>query len=281
MAYRFQKNEAISHAVQRVFAEEIAWAVGQLVRSKKRTEAVHEARKSVKKIRALLKLLGPGHKVQDRYFRDIGRLLSDSRDNTVVLQVFDELAAKQPVVSEIRDNLRRSFRQGPTEKNLGSDVAQLLRHAPPLVAENLQFESVLSAMDDTCRKGWKAWKRAQKDHSAEALHDFRKKVKQHWYHLRLVEDEAVAKRIEGLHELETWLGDHHNLTVLRERLKAEVETSHDRKKIRPLIALIDDESQALRKRALDAGERLYGEKAMSIRKPSVSAVPLRSRAAVA
>jgi CHAD domain-containing protein len=281
MAYRFRQNEAIPHAVQRVFAEETAWAVGQLVRSKKRTEAVHEARKSVKKIRALFNLLGPGHKVQDRYFRDIGRLLSDSRDNTVVLQVFDELTARQPVVSEIRDNLRRSFRQGPTEKNLSADVAQLLRHAPPLVAENLQFESLLPAMDETYRQGRKAWKRAHREHSAEALHNFRKQVKQHLYHLRLMENDAVAKRIDDLHALETWLGDHHNLTVLRDRLKADVETSHDRKRILPLIALIDDESHALRNRALEAGEQLYGEKAMPIRKPPVSAVALRTVAAIA
>jgi CHAD domain-containing protein len=281
MAYRFKQNEAISHAVQRVFAEEIAWAVGQLVRSKKRTEAVHEARKSIKKIRGLLSLLGPGYKSQDRYFRDVGRLLSDSRDNTVVLQVFDELTARQPVVSEIRDNLRRSFRQGPTEKNLSADVAQLLRHAPPLVAENLQFESLLPAMDETYRQGRKAWKRAHREHSAEALHNFRKQVKQHLYHLRLMENDAVAKRIDDLHALETWLGDHHNLTVLRDRLKADVETSHDRKRILPLIALIDDESHALRNRALEAGEQLYGEKAMPIRKPPVSAVALRTVAAIA
>jgi CHAD domain-containing protein len=281
MAYRFKQNEAISHAVQRVFAEEIAWAVGQLVRSKKRTEAVHEARKSIKKIRGLLSLLGPGYKSQDRYFRDVGRLLSDSRDNTVVLQVFDALTAKQPVVSEIRDNLRRSFRQGPTEKNLSADVAQLLRHAPPLVAENLQFESLLPAMDETYRQGRKAWKRAHREHSAEALHNFRKQVKQHLYHLRLMENDAVAKRIDDLHALETWLGDHHNLTVLRDRLKADVETSHDRKRILPLIALIDDESHALRNRALEAGEQLYGEKAMPIRKPPVSAVALRTVAAIA
>jgi CHAD domain-containing protein len=281
MAYRFKQNEAIPHAVQRVFAEEIAWAVGQLVRSKKRTEAVHEARKSIKRIRGLLSLLGPGYRSQDRYFREAGRLLSESRDNTVVLQVFDALTAKHPVVSEIRDNLRRSFRQGPAEKSLSSQVVQLLQQAPPLVVEGLQFESLLPAMDETYRQGRKAWKRAHREHSAKALHNFRKQVKQHLYHLRLVESVTSAKRIEDLHALETWLGDHHNLQVLRERLKAEVETSHDRKRILPLIALIDDESHALRNRALEAGEQLYGEKAMPIRKPSVSAVALRTVAAIA
>ena len=74
MAYRFKKNEAIPNAIRRVFAEEIAWAVGHLAHSKKRTQAVHEARKSIKKIRGLLSLietpLGPRYKTQDRYFRE-------------------------------------------------------------------------------------------------------------------------------------------------------------------------------------------------------------------
>jgi len=68
MAYRFKNDEAIPCAIERVFAEEISGAVGHLVRSKKRVEAVHEARKSIKKIRGLLSLLGPAYKKRDRYF---------------------------------------------------------------------------------------------------------------------------------------------------------------------------------------------------------------------
>ena len=54
MAYRFKKNETIPHAVKRVFVEEIDWAVGQLGKEEDRIKAVHEARKSIKKIRSLL-----------------------------------------------------------------------------------------------------------------------------------------------------------------------------------------------------------------------------------
>lgn len=283
MAYRFKKDEVISHATQRVFAEEIASAVGQLVRSKKRAQAVHEARKSIKKIRGLLSLLGPGYKRHDRYFRDTGQLLSESRDNTVILQVFDALAAKHPEVDirQVRSNLQHTARRSPAEKDVSPHVVQALRQAPALACPELQLESVQFAVDATYRCGRKAFKRAQKEESAERWHNFRKQVKQHWYHLRLLENESTAKRIEDLHQLETSLGDDHNFHVLRSHLEAEIETSLDRKQIGKVIAWIDAESHALRQKALEAGAKLYAEKALPTRKPPASALPPRASAAVA
>jgi len=90
------------------------------------------------------------------------------------------------------------------------------------------------------------------------------------------------KRLEELHDLETGLGDDHNLSMLRERLKAEAETSNDRDQIRQVMAWIDDDSSDLRKRALALGERLYADKAFHLAKPATgAAAPLRAKSAVA
>jgi CHAD domain-containing protein len=272
MAYRFKKSEAISHAIQRVFAEEISWAVGQLVHSKNRATAVHEARKSIKKIRGLSSLvkgqLGPLYKREDRYFRDAGRLLSNLRDNDVMLQVFDVVAAKHPEMdpdrlAEIRSNLLRRQRETSDEKQVSAQVEDSLRQVKPWPIGDLRFELLLTALTDSYRAGRKAFKRVQKSDTAENLHALRKKVKQHWYHLRLFEstnDAAIKKRLPDLHHLETWLGDDHNLSVLRECLAADAETDHDRRQVRQFIDWIDEESAGLRKRALELSERLYAEK---------------------
>ena len=275
MAYRFKKNEAIPHAVRRVFAEEISWAVGQLTHSKKRTEAVHEARKSVKKIRGLLNLvagpLGSLYKEQDRYFRDAGRLLSDFRDSAVVLQVFDGLASKypeisEPVVTEIRLNLQRKERETHGEKGVSANVVALLQQAQVKVEawplDGLEFAALLPALTAGFRQGRKALKQLQKVQSVESQHDFRKKVKRHWYHLRLVDayaDEKTRKRVAGLRDLETCLGDEHNLLVLAERLAADVETQRDRRHLRQFMSALTEDSQALRRRSLDLGQQLHAE----------------------
>ncbi len=266
MAYRFKKDELLPHAVRRIVAEEISWAVGQLRYSKKRVEAVHEARKSTKKLRALLTLLHD--KSQDRRFRDAARLLSQFRDTDVMLEVFDQLTRKHPdfdpaVISKIRQTLGHSEAHAHAAKDAIARVIELFEQTPPLQVPELEKKDLLPAVVACYKKGRKALARAHKNESAENLHGLRKKVKEHWYHLRLFEregNENDAKRLSDLHAMETALGDDHNLFILAERLKAEAETSQDRHQLRAIIAWIEEESKHLQSHAIHAGVILYAEK---------------------
>jgi CHAD domain-containing protein len=164
-----------------------------------------------------------------------------------------------------------------------AEVVKSLRQAPALEMGDLPMQSVREAMAETYRRGRKALKRAEKDGTSESFHEFRKLAKQRWYHLRLFEDgDPTTKQLDDLHELETSLGDDHNLSVLRERLRAEAETNRDREQTRNLMGWIEEESQNLRRRALELGERLYSEKTANVpKKPAVDAYPFRARSAVA
>jgi CHAD domain-containing protein len=271
MAYRFMKHEALPDAIRRVFAEEIAGAVGQLADSKNRTQAVHEARKSIKKIRGLLRLvrtpLGAKYRPEDRYFRQAGRRLSPIRDNAVILEAFDALAAKDEALSEIRSNLVRSRRETPREKQTSAQVARLLADARAKPSswrlEDLGFDTLSSQIVAVYKCGRRDVKRAQHGSSAEDFHNLRKRAKQHWYHLKLFEefwDRDMKQRAGEVRDLETCLGDEHNLTILRERIAADVETTRDRRHAQHFIALLDDRAQALRKRALEIARPLYAAK---------------------
>ena len=181
--------------------EEIDWAVGQLTRSKDREKAVHEARKSLKKIRGLLGLLaeplGRLYKTEDRYFRNVGQQLSQLRDNAVMLETFDALAARHqeldPIaLANIRRNLLRSQGEAAAEKQVSAEVSQALAAARAKAVawrlDHLQFPALLPDLTAVYRAGRKAHKKALSEQTAEsAFHDFRKQVKKHWYHLRLFE----------------------------------------------------------------------------------------------
>jgi CHAD domain-containing protein len=276
MAYRFKKNESLSHGIRRVFTEEIDWAVGQLAESKKRDEAVHEARKSLKKIRGLLGLaaqaLGPLYKCEDRYFRHAGQRLSHLRDSAVMLETFEALATKHPeldaaTLADVRRNLVRGQREAPAEKRISAEVAQALAAARAKSAawplENLEFPALLSDLTATYRAGRRAYRKALKAQTPETFHDFRKQVKKHWYHLRLFEgnlNSEMKKRSKELRALETVLGDEHNLAVLSERIAADAETYRDRQQIRGVLALLENEGRHLRERARQAAEPLYSAK---------------------
>jgi CHAD domain-containing protein len=276
MAYRFRKNESLPHAIRRVYMEEIDWAVRQLTRSKDREKAVHEARKSLKKIRGLLGLiaepLGRLYKTEDRYFRNVGRQLSQLRDSAVMLQTFDALAARRheldPVaLVNIRRNLLRCQGEAAAEKQVSAEVSQALAAARAKAVawplDQLQFPALLPDLTAVYRAGRKAHKKTLSEQTAESFHDFRKQVKKHWYHLRLFEgnlNSEMKKRVKELRILETVLGDEHNLTVLRQSIAADVETSRDRHEIRGFLAALEDEGHELRERAMKSGEPLYSVK---------------------
>ncbi|HMJ62252.1 MAG TPA: CHAD domain-containing protein, partial [Bryobacteraceae bacterium] len=101
------------------------------------------------------------------------------------------------------------------------------------------------------RRGRKALNRARKNGIAQNYHDFRKRVKDHWYHMRLLG--SLAARTASLKELETWLGEHHNLAVLQEKLG-------DNESIKPFLALAASEQQELARNSISLAKRLYQQK---------------------
>jgi hypothetical protein len=63
-----------------------------------------------------------------------------------------------------------------------------------------------------------------------------------------------------LKDLETWLGDDHNLVVLREKLESKPEDYGDEKDIGLFLALADKHQKELRENAMSLGQRVYEEK---------------------
>src|SRR5690242_7730782 len=97
MAYHIEPHKPIAPELKRVLKEEVTKAAEQLLsaRNPQSAEAIHEARKSVKKIRAILRLvraeLGGAYREENVRFRDIGRTLSELRDAGAMAETFDGL----------------------------------------------------------------------------------------------------------------------------------------------------------------------------------------------
>jgi len=111
-------------------------------------------------------------------------------------------------------------------------------------------------------RGRKRWKAARASGDAETLHEWRKRVKDLWYHHRLLRElwpgvmKAYAGEADRLGEL---LGDDHDLAVLDAFLEAHdgnLDTRADLVSVRGLIqgrrAELQDEARAL-------GRRLYAD----------------------
>jgi hypothetical protein len=104
---------------------------------------------------------------------------------------------------------------------------------------------------------------AEDDPRPENYHEWRKRVKDHWYHVRLVEDlwtEVLEARESSLKNLETWLGDDHNLVVLCDKLTNEPDKYGEADGVQLFLALAGEHQKELRQNSMSLGQRIYEEK---------------------
>ena len=282
MSYRLKRGESVPEGIRRIVQEEVDSAAELLSNSngKKRDEAIHEARKSLKKIRGALRLvqpeLGPVYRAENTRMRNLGRQLSQIRDATAIIEVFDGLREKY------KDSLQRdafaSIRQG-LEKNKreteqGANVDQIAqrslsalrrtgKRAKNWPLKNDGFQAIAPGLEERYRRGRKTMKIVQNDPTPENYHEWRKRVKDHWYHVRLLESlwTDVMQAHEGsLKNLETWLGDDHNLVVLHSKLEDNPEQYGEQKNIQLFLTLADQHQKELRENAMSLGQRVYEQK---------------------
>lgn len=282
MAYRLKAKETIPEGVQRVVLEEITGAIEVLGKSgtAQRDESVHEARKSIKKIRGVLRLARPelraSYRDENSRFREIGHLLSELRDTAALLEVFDQLIGKfsgtldPKSAADIRRGLEREKNEVEQQLDLPKVVARAagtLRSAQarvkrwPLRKDG--FSAIAPGIKLTYRSGRKALKAARKNYDPVSFHTLRKRVKDHWYHVRLLESvwtEVMEAHEKSLKELETWLGDNHNLAVLREKLEGQPDRFGGSENVQVFLLLVSKYQEELRQNSLSLGARIYGVK---------------------
>ena len=282
MAYRLERGESVISGLKRVVREEIESAGDHLAEKKKTTrdEAIHEARKSLKKVRATLRLvrgeMGEAYERENARLRDIAARLSEFRDAFAIIGTFDDLKNKfkdQGVGTKLR-SVRAGLTKRRGESGRDEDVGVVLNAAAAALQraarrvkkwplERDGYDAIAPGLVETYRNGRNALARAKKDPSAENFHQLRKRVKDHWYHIRLLEGlwtEVMGAYEKSLKDLEDWLGNDHNLTVLRDKIAAEPAFFGKETQIDLALDLIATYQKELRADAVPLAERIYEEK---------------------
>jgi CHAD domain-containing protein len=271
VSYRLSQDEPVADGLKRVFLEELASAAQSLARTNQpdRDKAVHEARKSVKKLRAILRLVRPhldaaAFDRDNNVLRSIGRSLSVLRDAVVLIETLDGLRE-----GDLR-SIRSAFVQ--RRKAAGSPDATLARTNSGLRPLKKRVEAwrftpdglalIEDGLGDTYKRGRKALADAKAGNDPVVWHTFRKRVKDHWYHVRLTLDLVSGKqwkaRKKGLKELEDALGTVHNLVVLRDTILGQPAPRNTRE-ITIALDRIDQAQNRLHAEALRMARRLYDE----------------------
>jgi CHAD domain-containing protein len=281
MAYRLEREEAVSAGLKRVLCEQIESASDFLSGEKKTTrdEAIHTARKSIKKVRATLRLarkdMGES-RLEHARLRDTAARISEFRDAFAIIATFDALKKKYrkeaggAKLNSIREGLARRKREsareedtGPVVKAAADALRKISKRAEKWRLKSEGFDAIGPGLEETYRAGRRALAAARKDGSAEKLHQLRKRVKDHWYHVRLLEGlwaEMMDAYEKSLKDLEDWLGEDHNLTVLRDKIAVEPGFYGKQQDVALAFELIAHYQKELREKALPLAERIYEEK---------------------
>ena len=281
MAFRFDPAERIRDEVPRCAREQLDEAVRQLSEGVKSdpAKAVHEARKAVKKNRALLRFARGAvpreqRRSENAALRGAARGLSGVRDAEVMVGTIDRLSdtfagqVPERTFSAVRkklDEARQAHRAAAVDTALHSDAVEDLGAALLRVEEwRLErggWRALKPGLTETYRRGRKAFRRAQDEPTLRNLHEWRKQVKDLWYELRLLQPvcgPVVQGQAKEAGELSDLLGDDHDLGVLSQTV-AEMsdELALDTE---ALEALIEHRRGELQLEAMFAGGRLYAER---------------------
>jgi CHAD domain-containing protein len=230
---------------------------------------VHDARKRFKETRALIRMLrdplGAQFAVENAWFRDIGRELAAVRDADAVIEALRTLKLPRHIRARARRALsaRRHSHPAELESHIAAVLDQLVVAQArigmwPALGDS--FDTIADGLLRTYRNGRRAM-----DNSGmpDELHEWRKRVKEHWYHAQLLRNvwptmmKAWASVLEDLSHA---LGDHHDLFVLRQIVAhAPAEFGRPRS-VLTLLNAIESRQRQLEEEAREIGRLIFAER---------------------
>jgi CHAD domain-containing protein len=279
MAVRLNEPEAVGRSLRQGFVRELR-RLSRLMTSAagrsaaRRDDTVHEVRKSLKRLRALLRLLRHAlglaeYRRENLALRDAARPLAEVRDAKVFIGTIETVMGRRPSRGPVARQLAlvvdrlTAHHRALAERVLGTDHA--LEEAAAVLAavgaraerwvlpEHEGWKLLKPGFERTYRRGQQAWRHARREGTSEALHEWRKEVKYFLYQLQIIElawgagERTLARRLDRLADL---LGEDHDLAVVAPMVVDPVVDS-----------LIDRRRTTLQRQAFAAGDVVYRTRA--------------------
>ncbi|CUX04331.1 conserved hypothetical protein [Agrobacterium fabacearum S56] len=286
MPFRIDPNKPFDDEIRRAGLELIEEAITSLRdQPSGRHEAVHDARKRFKRLRALYRLVARAapdfSKEENARFRDIARSLAFAREATALVETVEYLetfAASTTQGKALRSiaTVLRKRRDHAIEHEAGLDEAIAAAIAGCEEArKKLKAVSLPDELKDVTRlvkNGWaKQRKRARKaladcheQADVEHFHELRKAGQAYWMHLGLLRrlwPSAMRAKRADTKRLVDILGHEHDLSVLAAFADREPERFGNGERLALLLDAIIQRQQALRGDGLELANEVFSESA--------------------
>ncbi|MFO0576746.1 MAG: CHAD domain-containing protein [Polyangia bacterium] len=235
--------------------------------------AVHEARKSLKRARAVLRLLQPGLgkkavRSEAKALAATARRLAAARDARILHDTLERLAATAEEGPErAAVQAAQAARQGQGVPHVPDEARDTVLSELGAACERVQGLALAGSVQRTVHRGLarllrqirSAYATASSSPSAENFHALRKRCKDFFYVCKLLTDASpnlVGPLVKDLDRLGEALGEEHDLALLAEQIHARPEEWGGSDGAAELVRLTGRERERLQGEARPLCERL-------------------------
>ena len=274
MAFRFKLGEPFDEGCRRIAVEQIERAQSQLHDKGDQVVAVHETRKSLKRLRALLRLVRPAmgeaaFTQENAQLRDIGLGLSGERDRHVLLETVNKLEGSagfgpKGLVGSLRERIAATNGEGapPSLKEAQGRLSDAKKRLAELHIDGSGFDVVGAGLERSYRKARRALCQAYEEQTDEAFHDWRKGTQAHWRQMTLLArawPDYLGARASEARRLSQLLGDDHDLAMLVVFVHSDAAAGFGNEQAAIVEKAVRQRQSELREAARPRGERLFAD----------------------
>uniref|UniRef100_A0A7C4LRU0 CHAD domain-containing protein n=1 Tax=Schlesneria paludicola TaxID=360056 RepID=A0A7C4LRU0_9PLAN len=282
MKFRLRRGQPVRKVVRKLFAFHLERCRAVLSAPPPLPPGqVHEVRKSTKRLRALIALVGSHFGRRQRWFdrqlRELNRHLASVRDAEALQEAFERLIVGDDPFPDDFAAVRVSLLNWAAqhERLSARNLHRALRCLETLVgkwsAARLPKRGWALLKDDlfrTYRRARRTVRRLPARPSAEELHELRKRVKQvqyHWEFLQPLWPPRMTAELEQLELLSDALGQHHDAEMLRlwvtDGRRGDTVARHT---VQRLLRLVDRQQQQLAAEARRLAALCFAEPPRSV-----------------
>ncbi|HET9929491.1 MAG TPA: CHAD domain-containing protein [Polyangiaceae bacterium] len=271
--FRLDLNESVPREIRRLLLDELKDGEAALLGTEgSLAERVHEARKRIKRVRAVLALVdggGPGAELAEACRRAAARL-AGPRGHAALLHSYERLVSLEPECENAA--LRQELHARAASVSEGApdflEATARCLHDARAFAKQVEvqgngFDAIARGFRATYRRARRALHLARASGKATDFHAFRKPCKRHFYQLRLLEDvwpAVMETRTAELDRTGELAGEHHDLSLLRDELKKLVPGEPGQ----GLDAIVARRERQLEQQILALGELCFAERGRAI-----------------
>ena len=276
------KHEPVIRAVRRIIRWQLKYALDVLRQGTNDPDrTVHEVRKTLKRIRAVLRLVRTEigeeqYKQYNIHLRDTARKIAPLRDFAVTASTLKLVAAQsghafrneintlsRELEADYIETANKLFKERNILGEVEDDILKVSELPKQLVLEHKDFRLFYGGLAQVYGRGRERLRQTLRDPSVQNFHDLRKRVKYLW-HIHQILRRSWPRMFnlmsKTLEETSEKLGNEHDLAILSQYVTNRYESVQKIEEFNPLLHYIDALRETLRTDILSLAFYLYAEK---------------------